>query len=1051
MAWNSTYQSRAGLFTLTFFSPSKPNTLYDYTFNAAVSFSQERNFADTLNKFSLDIVDDGSKDFAGLENIVLSGITSIRFTYGVGTDNMVSWSGFVYDYTSAFFGQKVKLTLIGYVTLAHSTSNDYVGHYYRLDWSPMIPYRVNFKQGWDLFQTSNYVYQRDGSTQEVTKITEERFLSKYQSDFDKALKQAAKDMNNGGVSKDNKWWEVWNHIGNFLGNIGDGFKDEEDWEDLIMKYLEDKDKGNTSAYAWIYDMKFFMDSWGGSAEYYWDLLQKAKERYQLYVSLYDSYFSKYKAGSFSTNFDVEKLNNAVFSRFPNIGGEFTSSRQILMPVPDLFIQWDGILPKVDWIDGEWKIVTDSLLGTLNDVTAFGLKLEPLSNKKNHDITPTVSLAMSGKDKYRDGDDNVRVLKMNNATFICVSDAKSLAEKRWGKFTGDSDFTEAVSSSSSTSTTSKATLSATANTVFNYFKSRGYSEAAIAAILGNLQCESGLVVNKKEGGALCTFEEACASYRESGSAFGWGLMQWTPPTKIEYDPNGSFYKKVAGDRNTVETQCILIERALNSDYNDPSYMSSWYKNKANEWNSEHPNDPITFSYPEDQFVSKADFKSCTDIQKASRAFHLCVERPAVQNATVEKQQMRAKSCSSFLNAIQGFELSSEAVKIGNTVVPKTWYRSYYNYCLSAYRSALPLQYGGVYISDIVEKLCVIEGWTHDITPTIWSSYESISDKLVMDGRNALDYIVNVLAPVACSESGYIGYIAKLDKNNHLTFKPAIPDRYNTTDIVMGYNIPDSPLISFTCKTRGNLIMYGVDAEISSVTTYSNESAVLSTYTKSESFIESKFSGKSKEQGSNWFSKGLFSYYGFANTLTGYNSFFKTLYNNGSDFSYGSHILGSSEKSDSDTVGKIVNASLSNSLIRSTPYSSIQGSDQPGELLSDLAKFERSVIEAEITILGDNRIVPNSYINVINMTVRGRHYTSGIYHIQKITDTFSKGTWTQKLTCARYNSNNIYFAGEQTPVQKIDQGVQDLISSVIKNGVTAEQVDKLIQDYLKNNGA
>lgn len=1012
MAWNSTYQSRAGLFTLTFFSPSKPNTLYDYTFNAAVSFSQERNFADTLNKFSLDIVDDGSKDFAGLENIILSGITSIRFTYGIGTDNMVSWSGFVYDYTSAFFGQKVKLTLVGYVTLAHSTSNDYVGHYYRLDWSPMIPYRVDFTQSWDLFQTSNYVYQRDGSTQEIVKLEKKDFISKYEDAYDKKLDYLA------GLAEDFVTWNDW--------------RDTDFYKDAIRDYIENGKDMGLANFGTIKISNMYNGIVSQGVEAY-KAIKSAEERYQLYLTLYDSYFSKYKAGSFSTNFDVEKLSNAVFSRFPNIGGEFTSSRQILMPVPDLFIQWDGILPKVEWIDDEWKVVTDSLLGTLNDVTAFGLKLEPISNTKNRDITPTVSLAMSGKNKYKDEYGNVRVLKMNNATFICVSDAKVLAEKRWGKFEGGGDFTSAAASSNTSSSTTKATMNDTANRIYTYFKGKGWSDAAIAAVLGNGEMESGLVPNKLQGGRIMSYEDAYAAYPEDKqTSHAWGIWQWDPLMKIHPSAGRPWSTRVPGDRNSVEVQCALLESQLNTD--------GW--SNGGNYN-----------------LSVADFKTCTDVQKTSRAFLMNFEIPKGWN-TEEKQQQRASRCSAYLNAIQGFVSSGVEVNIGNTVVPKTWYRSYYNYCLSAYRSALPLQYGGVYISDIVEKLCVIEGWTHDITPTIWSSYESISDKLIMDGRNALDYIVNVLAPVACSESGYIGYIAKLDKNNHLTFKPAIPDRYNTTDIIMGYNIPDSPLISFTCKTRGNLIMYGVDAEISSVTTYSNESAVLSTYTKSESFIESKFSGKSTEQGSNWFSKGLFSYYGFANTLSGYNSFFKTLYNN-DDFTYGDHILDTSksfsfsinEKYDPNkkTTGKIVNASLSNSLIRSTPYSSIQGSDQPGELLSDLAKFERSVIEAEITILGDNRIVPNSYINVINMTVRGRHYTSGIYHIQKITDTFSKGAWTQKLTCARYNSNNIYFAGEQTPVQVVDQGIQDLVSSVIKKGVTAEQADILIKNYLKNNGA
>lgn len=1007
MAWNSTYESRAGLFTLTFVSPQDSKKTFDYTFTAAVSFTQERNLTDTLNKFSLDIVDDGSEDFHGLENIILSGITGIRMTYGVGTDNQISWSGFVYDYSSTFFGQKVKLTLIGYITLSHNNSNDYAGHYYRLDWSPMVPYRTNFKKSWDLFQTSDYVWQRDGKDAEIAKIDKDDFLKTYQDDYEDALDRVADHL-------EGYWATFWDKSWSWYRNAADEY------------YRTGK---NVNIVPWIHgDIDIKDDNYTNANKRYYEALKKAQDRYQLYETLYDSYFNRYKKGNFAVNFDVTQLKNAVFSPFPS---NFSSDRQILIPVPDLFIQWDGILPTSAHVDGKWKINSDSLLGTLNDITAFGLSCEMVPGSYTNgdeDDPPTIALK-GDEDEYG----TVRILKMNNATFICVSDAKALAEKRWGKFSGESDFTEAVSSSSTASTTTKATMSDNASKICTYFKDRGYSDAAIAGILGNLYCESGIVLNKKEGGSTCTFEEACASYRESGKDFGWGLMQWTPPTNIEYNANGTFYQKVSGDRNTIETQCILIEKALEHDFNSPEFMRSYYQSEAEEYNNANPDNKISFSYPEDYVVTKENFKTCTDVQKTSRAFHLCVERPKVVNAATDKQQSRAKTCSTYLNAIQGFEASDTEVKLDNTTVPKSWYRTYYNYCLSAYRSALPLQYGGVYISDIVEKLCKIEGWTSEVTPTTWTSYEAIQDSLIMDGRDALDYIVNVLAPLATSESGYTGYIVKLE-NNHLTFQPAIPDRLGTLEIKMGHNIPDSPVLSFTCKTRGTFIMYGISEEVSTVTNYSNESAVLQTYTKSESFIESKFASKSTTQGSNWFSKGLFSYYGFLNNLEGYNSFFTTFY--GDDFYYGS---------DSNTIVKNqVNASLSTSLIRSTPYSSL-GDLSGAQVLNDLSRFEETSIKAEINIIGDNRIIPNSYIEVINMTRRGRHYTSGIYWINKITDSFSKGTWTQKLECNRYNSNVDFFNRTAFIINQVDSSMSELIDEVINNNITVEQVDQKLKDY------
>lgn len=1002
MAWNSTYESRAGLFTLTFVSPQDSKKTFDYTFTAAVSFTQERNLTDTLNKFSLDIVDDGSEDFHGLENIILSGITGIRMTYGVGTDNQISWSGFVYDYSSTFFGQKVKLTLIGYITLSHNNLNDYAGHYYRLDWSPMIPYRNDYSREWDLFQTSDYVWQRDGNDVEITKITKEDFLDSYEDAYNDAIKSEAKYLNDHAFKLD------------FA-------RSSEDLEGAFKAYIESNKKTNKQVYwslfglwqpytmKWVDENGYITSSWSAYRE-----LQEAEKRYQLYESLYNSYFNRYKKGNFAVDFDITKLKNAVFSPFPS---NFSSDRQILIPVPDLFIQWDGILPEATYQDKKWKINYDSLLGTLNDVTAFGLKCELVPGTySDSDENTKPKVALKGvQDQYL----NTRILKMNNATFICVSDAKALAEYRWGKFSGEADFTEAVSSSSTTNTTTKATMSETANKVYNYFHARGWSDAAIAAVLGNGECESGLVPNKLQGGTIISYDDAYALYPEDKqTAHAWGIWQWDPLMKIHPTVGRSWATRVSGDRNLVETQCAILESQLNT---------------------------VGWSNGDNYALSVADFKTCTDVQKTSRAFLCNFEIPAGWD-TAEKQQERAKVCSTYLNAIQGFEASENEAKIAdNTVVPKSWYRTYYNYCLSAYRSALPLQYGGVYISDIVEKLCKIEGWSCEVTPTTWTSYEAIQDSLIMDGRNALDYIVNVLAPLATSENGYTGYVVKLE-NNHLTFQPAVPDRLGTLEIRMGYNIPDSPVLSFSCKTRGTFIMHGVAEEVSTVTNYSNESAVLQTYTKAESFIESKFASKSTTQGSNWFSKGLFSYYGFLNNLEGYNSFFTTFY--GDDFYYGENNVDKKKSfsfSVNDFQGNKVNASLSTSLIRSTPYSSL-GDLSGAKVLNDLSRFEETSIKAEINIIGDNRIIPNSYIEVINMTRRGRHYTSGVYWINKMTDSFSKGTWTQKLECNRYDSNVDFFnRTTDSVINQVDSSMSELIDAVINNNITVEQVDQKLKDY------
>lgn len=95
---------------------------------------------------------------------------------------------------------------------------------------------------------------------------------------------------------------------------------------------------------------------------------------------------------------------------------------------------------------------------------------------------------------------------------------------------------------------------TAKEVWDYLTSRGWSRESVAAVLGNMQSESGIIADRWEGD------------RVGNMSGGYGLVQWTPATKyINWaQSNGLVYQ-------TVSSQCqrLIWEVANNQQFYHPS--------------------------------------------------------------------------------------------------------------------------------------------------------------------------------------------------------------------------------------------------------------------------------------------------------------------------------------------------------------------------------------------------------------------------------------------------------------------------------------------------
>ncbi|MCO5525175.1 phage tail tip lysozyme [Enterococcus faecalis] len=126
-------------------------------------------------------------------------------------------------------------------------------------------------------------------------------------------------------------------------------------------------------------------------------------------------------------------------------------------------------------------------------------------------------------------------------------------------------------------------------VWQFLKSKGYSEQATAGILGNMDQESGIMPDIDEG----------------GGGPGYGLVQWTSP--------------IAGESGRAYVQRLLAQAGISGDYRNITTQL-----KLLDWHMHNGQYIPSATYP----YSVAEFKALTDIGTATMAFEANFERPAV---------------------------------------------------------------------------------------------------------------------------------------------------------------------------------------------------------------------------------------------------------------------------------------------------------------------------------------------------------------------------------------------------------------------------------------
>lgn len=125
-------------------------------------------------------------------------------------------------------------------------------------------------------------------------------------------------------------------------------------------------------------------------------------------------------------------------------------------------------------------------------------------------------------------------------------------------------------------------------VWQFLKSKGYSEQAAAGILGNMEQESGIMPDIDEG----------------GGGPGYGLVQWTSP--------------VAGESGRAYVQRLLAQAGISGDYRNINTQLQLL-----DWHMHNGQYIPSAAYP----YSVAQFKALTDVGTAAMAFEANFERPA----------------------------------------------------------------------------------------------------------------------------------------------------------------------------------------------------------------------------------------------------------------------------------------------------------------------------------------------------------------------------------------------------------------------------------------
>lgn len=314
--------------------------------------------------------------------------------------------------------------------------------------------------------------------------------------------------------------------------------------------------------------------------------------------------------------------------------------------------------------------------------------------------------------------------------------------------------------------------------------------------------------------------------------------------------------------------------------------------------------------------------------------------------------------------------------------------------------------GVDISTIVKRLCILEGWDYEDRFITQTELVPNADSFIMQNQTAMDFILNNLVPKAITPLGKYysyqdgkwgwhiinkpmgGFYPFFDENGKFHFQPLVKENISKLDIGnLGYNIPNSPMISFQINTKGTAFYINRIVDYSPMSLVTGEQ-VSEVEVASDSIVNSI----EKTKGHNdTFDSWLGLTYEDVEKVTsednsGTENYDKalSLAQNALVTSPGALLVGTSAYNSTDVITRVKEAE---------------------------DKITKSVIKATLNMWGNTKVAPARNIRVTNMLKGGvynsdipqKHPSSGDYLILNMQDKISSSGYIQSLNLIRYTED------------------------------------------------
>lgn len=318
--------------------------------------------------------------------------------------------------------------------------------------------------------------------------------------------------------------------------------------------------------------------------------------------------------------------------------------------------------------------------------------------------------------------------------------------------------------------------------------------------------------------------------------------------------------------------------------------------------------------------------------------------------------------------------------------------------------------GVNISWIVKQLATLEGWRYKDEYIVQTELVPNSDAFIMQGQSAFEFIQKNLIPKAVTPIGKYtdlngkevevtraqgGFGIFFDNNGDLHFQPISQTNLQDLNIDnLGYNVPNSPTISFQVNTKGTAF-------------YNFQKTVINT-----TYITSGIEVERTEVLSDDESEDIRKTKGHNDT---FDSWLGLKYNTVQRAIDKSELTEDCSSYGTDiqniAIGLAQNALISSPTTKLSSSGAYNSIDVTGNIKKAIKIIEDFTVTANMNMWGDYRIKPAGVINITNMVKGGRynnnfpekHPSSGRYVIQSVSESISSSSYTQSLNLLRFTED------------------------------------------------